>query len=316
MPKVSIIVPFINGEEHIEKCIKNLKKQKYKDYEIILIDDGSTDLSKQIINKFLQENNIKYYYIKKDTIGVGKARNYGIEKAQGEYIMFVDVDDLIEENLLTKLQPYIEQQIDLIKYKMMIVNKDEIKKAGGPVFEKINGEESFNKLCYKDKYLDSPCLYLIRKEFFINLNLKFTENVYHEDFGLIPQLIVNAKSVVSVNLYGYYYIQTEKSIMRDYDYNKTIKKVSDKFKLYDNMIKNLENFNIRKETKEQIKTYYTNSIIVSLKELKKQDRKEFSKKLKNKKLLRNIKIKNLKQLVKKILLVTNINLYFKLKQGE
>ena len=104
MPKISIIVPFLNAESTIENCIRNIENQKYKDAEIILINDGSEDKSEEIIKNLIinqldkeidEKNNIslesrvdpknnipiKYYYIKKDKIGVGKARNYGIEKA-------------------------------------------------------------------------------------------------------------------------------------------------------------------------------------------------------------------------------------------
>ena len=124
MHKVSIIVPFINGEKYIKKCLDNLINIKYSDYEIILIDDSSIDNSKKSIEEFvknvedkLDKNNlkIKYYYLEDNTIGVGKARNYGIEKANGKYLMFVDVDDYIDEDLLVTLEKYMQLDIDLIK---------------------------------------------------------------------------------------------------------------------------------------------------------------------------------------------------------
>ncbi len=314
MPTVSIIIPFRNGEKYLEKCILNIQKQKYDSWELILIDDGSVDNSKKIIEKYMKNPKIKYYYIKKENIGVGRARNYGIEKSNGKYIMFVDVDDYINEKLLKKLDKYIKQDIDMIKYKMKIVKKDAMYMASGPVFGITNGEEAFNKLCFKDKYLDSPSLYLIKKDFFIKTELKFLENVYHEDFGLIPQLILKANTILSVDYYGYYYIQTSNSIMRSGNYNK---KINDKINHYNNIINKLEEFNLKEDTKKNVKIYYTNSVISSLGDLKKEERTEFIKKITKMNIIKNIKINNLKQLIKKIVLKININFYLSLKdKGE
>ena len=154
MPKISIIVPFNNGKQYLERCLNNLNKIEYDDYEIILVDDFSKDKSEQIAKKY---NNTKYFYTSEETTGVGNARNLGIEKASGKYIMFVDVDDTIEKDLFRNLQKYVNQDIDMIKYKMKII-KDKEFYVDGPTFEVTNGEEAFNKLCFEDKYLDSPCL--------------------------------------------------------------------------------------------------------------------------------------------------------------
>lgn len=315
MINVSIIIPFNNGKKYLEKCLENLKKLKYKDYEIILIDDFSNDNSKDIIQKYTNKLNIKYYSVEEKTTGVGNARNVGIEKAKGKYIMFIDVDDSINENLIITLQKYMDKNIELIKYKMKIIEEGkESIKIRGCTFEKMSGEDGFNKLCFEDKFFDSPCLYLIKKELFIRTNLKFEKNVYHEDFGLIPQLIVNAKSIISVDYYGYNYIQSQNSIMRNNDYETDLKKVNDKFVHYDNMINNLEKYRLKQQTKENLKTYYTNSIIQAVKDLNFEDRMDFEKKIEEKELVENIKVKNIKQLIKKIILKKNMELYYKFKE--
>ena len=311
MPKISIIVPFNNGKQYLERCISNLSKIEY-DYEIILIDDFSKDNSEQIAKKY---NNTKYFYTNEETIGVGNARNLGIEKASGKYIMFVDVDDTIEKDLFRNLQKYVNQDIDMIKYKMKII-KDKEFYADGPTFEEINGEEAFNKLCFKDKYLDSPCLYLIKKELFERTNLCFEKNVYHEDFGLIPLLLVNAKTVVSTVIYGYNYFQSENSIMRNEDYSKQIKKVNDKLFLYEQLKKKIGGMNLKQNTLDNLLEYYTNSIILAIKDLRKEDRIIYEKRIKEKGLLKNLKVKNLKQIIKKIMLEFDMELYFKVTDRE
>ena len=296
MPKISIIVPFNNGKQYLERCLNNLSKIEYDDYEIILIDDFSKDNSEQIAKKY---NNTKYFYTNEETTGVGNARNLGIEKANGKYIIFVDVDDTIEKDLFINLEEYMNQDIDMIKYKMKIVENKE-SYADGPTFEAKNGEEAFNKLCFKDKYLDSPCLYLIKKELFERTNLYFEKNIYHEDFGIIPLLLANAKTVVSTDTYGYNYFQSENSIMRNEDYSKQLKKVNDKFFLYEQLKKKFDGMNLEQNTKENLLEYYTNSIILTIKDLRKKKKKIYEKIIKEKGIIKNLRVKNLKQMIKRI----------------
>ena len=307
---ISIIVPFNNGKKYLNNCLKNLSKNNYKDFEVILIDDFSEDNSEDIAKKYVGNLKINYYYTNERTIGVGNARNLGITKATGDYIMFLDVDDEIDYNLLNYAQQFIEKDIEMIKFKMKIIKNNKETNGSGPVFDLTNGQDGFNKLCFRDKFLDSPCLYLIKKELFKRTNLKFEKNVYHEDFGLIPSLIVNAKTIVSTNYYGYHYFQTDESIMRNGDYDKKIKKVNDKFYLYDKLLQNLKRYSLTKETKENMLEYYTNSMILAIKDLKFQNRRRFGRIIKKRGLIENIKPRNVKQFVKKIILNGSIELYF------
>ena len=273
---VSIIVPYNDGK-YLNRCLDSLKN--LKGTEIILINDFAE--YKPIIN----ETNIRYIETKEKTIGVGNARNVGVENAKGKYIMFVDADDTVEPNLLDVLQEYINKDIDMIKYQMKIINNKNILKAEAVGFGKTTGEKAFNRMCFKDKYLDSPCLYLIKRE--LISQYKFTKNVYHEDFGLIPLLIANAKSFVSSGFYGYNYFQTENSIMRSKNYLKEIKKVDDKFMLYENIKQQIDN--LKKKTKKNLLKYYTNSLIFAVKGLQKNERLKY---------LRKIEPVNIRQFIK------------------
>ena len=109
MPKVSIIIPFNNGKKYLNKCLKNIREILYYDFEIVLIDDFSNDKSEEIAKRYT-ELNLKYYYTTEKTIGVGNARNLGIEKATGDYIMFLDVDDTIDKFLLIDLAKYMKKK--------------------------------------------------------------------------------------------------------------------------------------------------------------------------------------------------------------
>lgn len=108
MPKVSIVIPVYNVEQYIRDCIESVLSQTYKDYEIILVDDGSPDCCPQICDEYANRySNI--YVIHKSNGGRSSARNIGVEKATGEFILFVDSDDTIEKNLLEVVVPKAEE---------------------------------------------------------------------------------------------------------------------------------------------------------------------------------------------------------------
>lgn len=315
MPKISIIVPVYNTAKYIERCLDSILNQTQKDeIEIIIINDGSSDNSDEVINKYIHKHEqiVKINYYSKENTGIAETRNFGIEKAQGKYILFVDSDDYIDIHLIEKLNVYLKQDIDLIKFKLQRVNQNDeiIKKVDGPVFEKISGQEAFNKMYSEDVLLDSPCLYLIKRELFNNNKFKRT---YHEDFGLIPLLILKAKTIVSTPYYLYSYVQAENSITRNEDYKKTLKKMEDSLAHYDNMIEETKKMQLQSQTLENIKIYYTNAIILKLKELKKEDENYYIKEIKKRKMYKNIKARDLKQLIKKFILKINIKLYLKIR---
>lgn len=117
---ISVIVPIYNCEKYIERCINSICTQTYKNLEIIIINDGSTDNSRNICEKIcLRDQRIRLFNIKNN--GVSNARNYGIECSTGDYLMFVDADDYIEEYMCERLQKIIEtNDIDLVVSKAIV----------------------------------------------------------------------------------------------------------------------------------------------------------------------------------------------------
>ena len=315
MCELTIIIPIYNGEKYIDKCMQSLSNQNLENVEVIAIDDGSEDNSLEILKSYAKENlnNIKFYG-KKHT-GIADTRNYGIKKAIGKYILFIDVDDTIQNGLIDILKQYMISNIDIIKYKLDKIDEKGkvIEKINGPIFEKISGQEAFNTLAFSDVLIDSPCIYAFKKDLFTKNNMWFKKDTQHEDFGLIPLLITKAQSVVSLNLYGYHYLQTDNSIVRNDNYEKCLKRFNDVLLHYDNMIKFIEKENLEQKTKENLKAYYTNVVLLKLKELKKEDVKIYTKEIRKRNMIKNIKVKNIKQLVKRIILKININLYLRLK---
>ena len=257
----------------------------------------------------------KIKFFSKENGGLSDARNYGVYKAKGEYLCFVDSDDYIAKDLFKNIDKYIDKKIDLIKYKCIFVNEnyEEIKKIDSPNFECDTGEGGFNKLCFHDKLIEPAWLYLCRREYFIKNNFEFPVNKYHEDFAIIPFMIISAKTVVSTDVYGYYYVQSANSITRNGNAEKTKKRAYDMLEHYDNLIKKLSENNFEEITLDNFKIYMSNCLILKLEELPKEYQREYIKEIKKRKIIDNIKSKNIKQLIKKILLKINVKLYLKIR---
>ena len=109
LTKVSVIVPVYNVELYLEKCLLSLVNQTLQDIEIIVVNDGSRDHSQQIIEKFQQEHPQKIFAYTKENGGLSDARNFGIDRAKGKYIGFVDSDDYIEKNMSNDFLNYMER---------------------------------------------------------------------------------------------------------------------------------------------------------------------------------------------------------------
>ena len=315
MKKISIIIPVYNTEKYLRKCFDSVINQSYQNIEMVIINDGSKDNSEKIIYEYKDKYPEIVSYYSKENTGVADTRNFGIEKAKGDYIMFLDSDDYIDEALFKNLEKYINQDIDLIKFKLQRVNREGklLELVPGATFENTSGQDGFNKLYSTDVLLDSPCVYLIKKDIFTNNNLKFKVGTEHEDFGLMPFIIVLAKTMVSVNFYGYFYIQSDNSITRNEDYKRTIKKAYDALKHYDNAMEQVQKLQLNKLTKQNLKIYYTNAIILKAKELYNEEQEKYINEIKNRKMAKNIKVRNIKQLIKRLLLSINIKLYLQMR---
>ena len=315
MPKVSIIIPVYNVEKYIKKCLESLAKQTMQDFEVIIVNDGTKDDSEKVILDYKEKHpNMKIKYYKKENGGLASARNYGVKYAIGKYISFLDPDDYLDDNLYKSLEKYMDENIDVIKFKMQTIDSNGkiIEKLDGPVFEKCTGEEAFEKLCTSDKFIDPACIYLYKREFFVNNDFKYKLR-YHEDFGLTPFIIIQAKSFVSTNNYGYFYLQTEESLTRSKDIKKDKERAEDMLKHYDNMIQVIAVSQVAEKTKMLVKRYYTNSIILKANTLKGKEQKEYIKEIRKRRLYKNIIPNNFKQCIKRIILKISVKLYLKMR---
>lgn len=295
---ISFIIPAYNARKTIGKAIESILNQEKSDidYEIIVVDDGSNDNLKDELKKY--ENKIRYFY--KENSGVSDARNLGVKMSKGEYIIFVDSDDYISRSLLKDIQEYINKKIELIKWNPIFVDDDgnRLKQEKSVKFEMVTGEEGFNLLFGKDNLIDCLWNYAIKK----SLMMEFPSKMYHEDFRTMPLMILKAKSMVSIDKYEYFYVQSQNSIMRNTDIQKERKKIEDKITHYDNIMKELEKMNLNKRTKENVAIFITNSLLTGISDLNEENKNWAIKELKIRKVAKNIKIRNFKQLIKRIIL--------------
>lgn len=209
LPKVSIIVAAYNIENYIEKCIKSLINQTYKNIEIIIINDGSTDNTLNVIKKI---NDKRIKIISTSNRGTIEARKTGLYNSSGEYVLFVDGDDWLDYKCIEKVYKVArEEDSDIVLYN--IWGAWENRTVEVRTFSEFQGN---NHDLLKDLLLEriSPSLAckLIKKEFITSNNIKFPNNTsFGEDLAVCVSLFVNNPKVSSINESLYYYYQREGS---------------------------------------------------------------------------------------------------------
>lgn len=221
-PLISIIVPVYNVEEFLEKCIDSILNQTFKNFELILINDGSTDNSGNICEKYSKKDD-RIIVIHKKNGGVSSARNVGLDLAQGEYIGFVDSDDFIEEDMYELLYTLItETKKDIANVGINFIYENikvESSKYDKKIFNKYEAMENLLKYKFYGDYIWTNLFKadLIKK-------FKF-KNVYYEDIDLMYQLIDKSNGIVTIGKQKYNYLQRENSITK----SKKLKLLEDKF---------------------------------------------------------------------------------------
>ena len=301
-PKFSIIVPVYNTEKYVKRCLDSIKSQTFKDYEVIIVNDGSTDNSSDIISKY------SYKVINQENQGLSMARNNGVKDASGEYLIFLDSDDYIEKDLLKEINNSLSNNPDLVRYQIKEVfdNKDDINYEETP-FDNKNGVGAF-KLITNYHFVENAWAYAIKREFYLKEKFSFKKGTYHEDFGLIPLVIIKSKIVNSINYVGYCYYQRDGSIMNSSDYSKTKKKVKDFYNHYLYLTKEI---NKTKLDKTYFMSFISNSLILKITELKGKDYKDALTRLKKDKVFDNLLNDSLGRKIKNILVRISPKLYYR-----
>ena len=302
MPKFSVIIPAYNMEKDIKKTLDSVKKQTFKDYEVIVIDDGSTDKTVEVAKKF----DVKV--IEHKHAGLSVVRNAAIKEAKGDYLVLLDSDDWWDKNLLKKIAESSKNNADVIRFQIRTVD-DENKKVeyNEKPFKGISGVEACKEIT-SFHYVDSACIYAIKRKYYEKEKFSFAKGRVHEDFGTVPLWIVKAKKVNCLDFLGYNYYRRSNSIMNTEDYEWVKKKTDDFFYHYKNLIKEVNKTDI---DASYFKSFIANSMIKKICYLKGKDYYNYKKELKKEKVFDNILTNSPIRKIKKILLKISPKLYHK-----
>ena len=235
MKKVSIIVPVYNVEKYLAKCLDSLVNQTLEDVEFIVVDDGSKDNSQQIIDEFQTKYPDKIKSFVKKNGGLSDARNFGLDRARGEYIGFVDSDDYVTAEMFEEMYS-LAQKYDA---EMVICNLQKVDE-NGKILQKLtqvpNMPEKIDLAKNLSVFSDLgyfACNKLFRRELFENK--RFKKGVHFEDIQLVPQLLLSCKTLAQTQNYHYQYLERQDSITKTHtekglDLLKAVKDVEEAFK--------------------------------------------------------------------------------------
>jgi glycosyltransferase involved in cell wall biosynthesis len=219
MLKFSFIVPVYNSEIYLKECLDSLIFFENYNSECIIINDGSTDGSLNIINAYKKKypDFIKVY--SQDNKGLSGARNHGINNSEGQYLIFVDSDDILSNSMTTIFEYLLDNDIDIISYDYAIFKSDtnEIVK-----YKTLSTDESkpYIERAFITNVWCAPFRVYNRNVF---NSQKFKKNLYYEDLELIPKLYIESKEIRHINIVGYLYRDNSNGIMGTYN----IKKIKD-----------------------------------------------------------------------------------------
>lgn len=230
MPKLSIIVPIYNVEKYLPRCIESILNQTFREFELILINDGSTDNCKEICEKYKRMDS-RIIVANKKNGGLSSARNLGIDISKGDYIGFVDSDDFIDvhmyEILLNTINAYDSDivicdyykvnEYDIKKYEKMKSNNKDIK------VENINNIDAIERIITRDIKIVVAWNKIYKRRLFENL--RYNEGMIYEDEFLAHRILYRCNKVSIINSSLYYYVQRKGSIVNSTFSSKKFDKV-------------------------------------------------------------------------------------------
>lgn len=247
MIRVSIIVPVYNVYNYLDRCLKSIKEQTLKDIEVIIVNDGTPDTSQEIIDKYTAIDSRFKGYIKENG-GLSDARNYGMTKARGEYIAFVDSDDYIEKDMYELMYNKAkENDCDIVECDFTWDYPNKVIEDKTSVKENLLIDVrvvAWNKI-YKRKFIEKT-------------GIKFTKGVRYEDVDWCYKLLANVSTFSSVHKCLYHYIQRNNSIA-----NTQNERVRDIFTVLNNTIFYYKEKGIYDKFKDELEYIYMRYIFGS-----------------------------------------------------
>ena len=240
MPYFSLILPVYNVEKYVKRCVNSLLRQEYTDYEIILVDDGSADSSGSICDKLADKNNNIFAYHKENG-GLSDARNYGMDRAKGNYILFIDSDDWVDEKLLISLHNHLNKSnVDILKFGFQKMQEGNYKNTffsyfNIGVYDRRQIEETIlpytigpkRLFCYEQNACKSVWSHVYSLNFLRENNIRFVSEreILNEDYLFNLHTLLYAKSLEVTHYILYYYDYREGSLSKRYITNEFERKL-------------------------------------------------------------------------------------------
>jgi len=250
MPKVSLIIPVYNVENYIEKCLNSVVNQTLKDMEVIIVNDGSKDLSKQKIQKYLE----KYPWIKyleKENGGLSDARNYGMPYATGKYIAFLDSDDYVEETMYEEMYNIAEKEnADMVDCDFVWEYPNRKRKDIGEIYKTKKEMIEKCRVVAWNK--------IIKREILEKTKIKFPVGLRYEDMEFFYKLVPYINKVSFIKKCFVHYVQRENSIA-----NTQNVRTKEIFIILDNVISYYKEKGLYDEYRDELEYIYVKFLLCS-----------------------------------------------------
>ena len=208
---ISVIVPVYNVEKYLEECLDSIQNQTYSDIEVILVNDGSTDKSKEICGKYCKQDN-RFQLLNQENQGLSAARNRGVAASTGEFIAFVDSDDIIRQDYLEVLIRYMSEEVDIVESQFTVHKKEffnENYKEINVIFE--GDSEEAVKAVPKHVLSVNPVTKLYRRS--VVEAVPYLEGLIFEDIYSGVGMLKYIRRIIKSDYTGYYYRQHGTSTM-------------------------------------------------------------------------------------------------------
>ena len=259
-PILTVVIPVYNVEKYLKRCVESVLVQGWHNYDILLVDDGSTDSSPQICDDYVKAYDF-ISVIHKENGGLSEARNTGISHAKGEYVYFPDSDDWLEPQTFTELAEVLEsQEFELVSFNREFVKGEEDAIVSDPLVTQVfGGKDAFVQMLKHSYITGFANDKIYKKSLFIDNNISFPKGKYYEDLGTNYKLFLSTKNVFATNQkYYHYLIDNPDSITQSWNEQK----FSDMFGFYkDIFYSDFVRSQLNKEELQISQRYYVNGLI-------------------------------------------------------
>lgn len=220
-PIFTFIIPIYNTADYLERCLHSVTEQSFKDVEILLINDGSTDHSGAICEQYASQDS-RITVIHQENRGLSGARNTGIRHAKGEYLLFLDSDDYVEKDTAQQFVPYTKTGADILIGRGITEGANAL--AFGSKVKGLYTPYEFIKNVYPEGRVPmAAVIYILKRDFVIENNLTFKEGIFHEDEEFTPRALLQAKGIYKTDIPFYHYVRRDDSITRKKDLTKNLR---------------------------------------------------------------------------------------------